>query len=400
MFDFTPFDLVSLNEIVAKKEVRDPRKTPDWMFYYIDIASVSNKTFKILGSKQYIGADAPSRARKVIRENDVIFATTRPYLKSIARVPAKLDGYICSTGFCVLRPTERVLPDWLFYCAISDDLLRQVTPKMRGANYPAVTDKDVLEAMVPLPSLDEQHRIVARIKECIERVEEIKALRQDALREAERFYPCRCHEIFTDQNTDEWTETTISKISDTIQYGYTQSASKEKVGPHFLRITDIQDQAVNWASVPYCEIDRSIFEKYHLVDGDILFARTGATTGKSFLITGDPPDSVFASYLIRLKVNREKVIPRLVYHFFQSPSYWDQVYRNKRGGAQPNINSKVLGLMSLRVPSTLNKQEALIAQLDEVFEFAQRLKVDLRHQTEQITYLRESILRKAFAREL
>jgi type I restriction enzyme S subunit len=196
MFDYTSFDLVSLDEIVAKKEVRDPRKTPQWLFHYVDIASVSNKTFQIKNGKQLVGADAPSRARKVIRNNDVIIATTRPYLKSIAMVPTQLDGQIGSTGFCVLRPTEKVLSDWLFYCAISDDLLHQITPKMRGANYPAVTDKDILSAKIPLPPLAKQRRIVARIKECMERVEEIEALRTESYNECSIVLRAYYHDLY------------------------------------------------------------------------------------------------------------------------------------------------------------------------------------------------------------
>src|SRR5262249_9064397 len=150
---------------------------PDSDFLYIDIASVSNDEFKVDTPKRLSGRDAPSRARKRVRAGDVIIATTRPYLKSIARIPQNFDGEICSTGFCVLRPTEDVTSDWLFFCALSDDFIGQLTEKMRGASYPAVTDRDVLDARIPLPAMEEQRRIVARINECMERVDEIDGLR-------------------------------------------------------------------------------------------------------------------------------------------------------------------------------------------------------------------------------
>ncbi len=86
-----------------------------------------------------------------------------------------------------------------------------------------------------------------------------------------------------------------------INYGYTESASSEAVGPKFLRITDIRDDHVDWDQVPFCKIQSADIPKYRLAAGDIVFARTGATTGKSFLVD-ESPDAVFASYLIRLRL--------------------------------------------------------------------------------------------------
>ncbi|MDP2158979.1 MAG: restriction endonuclease subunit S, partial [Flavobacterium sp.] len=103
----------------------------------------------------------------------------------------------------------------------------------------------------------------------------------------------------------DWKIVNLKSISESIQYGYTESSSKVENGPKFLRITDIQDNKVNWEDVPYCKIDEIIKSKYLLKEGDLVFARTGATVGKSFLIKGKIPEAVFASYLIRVRVNLE-----------------------------------------------------------------------------------------------
>jgi type I restriction enzyme S subunit len=107
----------------------------------------------------------------------------------------------------------------------------------------------------------------------------------------------------TEQNTlpNGWIEDKVKSIALSIQYGYTQSSSKDPIGPRFLRITDIQEYKVNWEDVPYCAINDSEKGNYLLQDGDLVFARTGATVGKSFLIKGNIPESIFASYLIRLR---------------------------------------------------------------------------------------------------
>src|SRR5687767_6460977 len=126
--------------------------------------------------------------------------------------------------------------------------------------------------------------------------------------------------MVNDALPDGWTRQTVNDLSENIQYGYTESAKDEPVGPKFLRITDIQNGKVNWDTVPYCKCSDNDLDKYRLESGDIVFARTGATTGKSFLIT-NPPKAVFASYLIRLRL-REAINKKYFSYFLDSPYYW------------------------------------------------------------------------------
>jgi len=120
-----------------------------------------------------------------------------------------------------------------------------------------------------------------------------------------------------------WRRVPIKDMADSIQYGHTASAVARKGGPRFLRITDIQDGRVDWSEVPSCNIPKADIPKYRLSPGDLVFARTGATTGKSFLIS-ECPEAVFASYLIRVRVTGE-VDSRYLSAFFQSPDYWGQI---------------------------------------------------------------------------
>jgi type I restriction enzyme S subunit len=124
----------------------------------------------------------------------------------------------------------------------------------------------------------------------------------------------------------------------TIKYGYTESASSEPIGPRFLRITDIQEDKVDWESVPYCKIEPENLYKYRLATGDIVFARTGATTGKSFLLS-DPPNAAFASYLIRLRLFDKNRLPEFVSLFFQTDSYWKSIKDGLAGTHWPCATS-------------------------------------------------------------
>src|SRR4051812_16434357 len=108
----------------------------------------------------------------------------------------------------------------------------------------------------------------------------------------------------------EWKSTTLGEISKDIAYGYTESASKKEIGPKFLRITDIVG-GLNWETVPYCKISDANFKKYKLEKDDIVVARTGATTGAVEIIK-ESRKAVFASYLIRYKIDRAYADPSYV----------------------------------------------------------------------------------------
>lgn len=140
---------------------------------------------------------------------------------------------------------------------------------------------------------------------------------------------------------ENWVWVRLSDCLEKVEYGYTESSSLEKIGPHFLRITDIQDDNVDWGKVPYCKISNDSLNKYLLKNNDIVVARTGATTGKSFLIK-DPPEAVFASYLIRLRANK-LIDPRYLWTFMKSSIYWNQITVVKKGSAQPGANANILG---------------------------------------------------------
>lgn len=160
-------------------------------------------------------------------------------------------------------------------------------------------------------------------------------------------------------------QVTLSDICQSIQYGYTQSASSAPVGPKFLRITDIVSEDLDWEKVPYCKINNSDFEKFRLRDGDIVIARTGVNTGHSHYIS-NPPKAVFASYLIRISIKKEN--PLFIAYFLKSKKYQNYitgVMGDK--SAQPNANAKTLTQIKFELPSinSQNKIADILFSLDK-----------------------------------
>lgn len=144
-----------------------------------------------------------------------------------------------------------------------------------------------------------------------------------------------------------WQTKTIEEICEQPEYGYTASASYEEIGPKFLRITDIQNNYVDWNKVPHC-----LYEgrgNHYLKSNDIVFARIGATTGKSYLIK-NPPRAVYASYLIRLRTIPETILADYLYFYFQTHNYWKQINSNKGSSLKGGINASVLSNIIILLP--------------------------------------------------
>ena len=143
-----------------------------------------------------------------------------------------------------------------------------------------------------------------------------------------------------------WAWVRLGNLSAAIQYGLSNSA--EPQGTHrLLRITDIQDGKVDWNAVPFTTVNDP--EAYLLKTGDIVFARTGATVGKSFLITETPYPSVYASYLIRIRL-LGSLSPEYIYQFFDSACYWSQITDKSVGVGQPNCNGTSLKELFIPLP--------------------------------------------------
>jgi len=195
-----------------------------------------------------------------------------------------------------------------------------------------------------------------------------------------------------------WEWTRINDIAFKIQYGYTASSSNESIGPKMLRITDIQKGAVDWSSVPYCKIEDSKKDEYLLSKGDLVFARTGATVGKSFLIKGKFPEAVFASYLIRIVPTKLFELEYL-YYFFQSSFYWKQIVEEQAGIGQPNVNGKKLSEIIFSCPSS-EEQKVVVENLDKYMSIADNIEKEVETNLLQVKTLRNSVLSQAFQGQL
>ncbi len=180
--------------------------------------------------------------------------------------------------------------------------------------------------------------------------------------------------------------TSLADIAESVQYGYTASASDAEIGPKFLRITDIVPSQINWDTVPYCEIDETTFARFSLAPNDIVIARTGATVGYAKLIR-DNKQSVFASYLVRVRVDPDKAEPGYVGLIVESNVYKRFVRSRVGGAAQPNANAKVLSSFKFTLPerSVQIRITAILSAYDDLIENNRR-RIQLLEQSARLLY--------------
>ena len=184
-----------------------------------------------------------------------------------------------------------------------------------------------------------------------------------------------------------WEWTRLCNLSSLIQYGLSNSA--EAQGTHrLLRITDIQDGKVNWKAVPFTTVENA--ENYLLRKDDIVFARTGATVGKSFLVTELPFESVYASYLIRIRLF-DCISPSYLYQFFNSYCYWEQITDKSVGVGQPNCNGTSLKELFIPLPP-LHEQKRIVPAANALLKYASVIESERASLQEIIDLTKSKIL--------
>jgi len=206
--------------------------------------------------------------------------------------------------------------------------------------------------------------------------------------------------------------TTLGELLSKSQYGYTAKAS-DSGNCKFVRITDLKSGKVNWDSIPFCEC--ASLNKYKLVKNDILIARTGGTTGKSYIVADNPEAAIFASYLIRLTPKQE-VLPEYIHAFLNSYYFWNQITEMKRGTAQPNVNAQKMKKLVIPVcpknlqqdiwgggngsSSFVDKVHLAKNKITEYTSDTSLISSELTHQQTLLKKLRQQILQEAIEGKL
>lgn len=243
-----------------------------------------------------------------------------------------------------VKDENELLPEYLMLWFSRPEFDRYARFKSHGSVREIMDWDEMCKVELPVPSIEKQRSIVKAYNTITDRIE-LKRKINDNLAAQMRAY-------FKEYTANNASITGKLKDYSVMQYGYTETATTEPVGPKFLRITDIAQNYIDWNGVPYCPISEENHEKYVLSEGDVVVARTGATVGYAKMVGRNIPDSVFASFLVRIR----PIDDEYRYYFglaITSAEFLNFVQTNAGGSAQPQANPPLLGEFELSIP---NKQ--------------------------------------------
>ncbi len=430
--DEKPFEIpegwmwVHLGEVVTVlggKRIPAGRQltTENTGYKYIRVSDMKDGT--VLTDKLlYVPYDIfPSISRYIIHKEDV-YITVAGTIGRVGKIPEEIDGANLTENANRLV-FSCIQQDWLIKWLESSIVQSQIVNVTTKVGQPKLAIKRIQELLIPLPPLAEQKRIVAKIEELLPYIDRYgqawnkleqfnsrfpedmkKALLQYAIQgklveqrpeegtgeelfaqiQAEKQRLIQAGKIKKEKPLPEITEDEVpfeipeswkwvrwGTLSESIQYGYNapaQSFGRIKM----VRISDIQDGKVIWESVPFCNIHETEIAEYILKKNDILFARTGGTVGKSYLVKDVPEESIYAGYLIRTRYSKS-LCPEYMKYFMESALYWTQLKNGTIATAQPNCNGKTLAKMLLPLPP-LAEQKRIVDKLEQLLPLCTKME--------------------------
>ena len=382
---------------------------------------------------------------RLLQDNDLMWNSTglgtlgRMAIYKTAANPYELA--VADSHVTVIRPLKQfVLPEYLYYYFANPSVQSVIEDQADGTTKQKELATATIKAyLTPIPPLDEQRRILAKLSEVLPVVknygvvydettamqeafpeslkksilqeavqgklvpqdpsdepaeallERIRAEKQRLIKEGKIKKDKHESVIFRRDNShyekldgmerciddelpfeipESWAWVRWGAIAESIQYGYNAPAKQEGC-IRMVRISDIHENTVAWSSVPFCDIDDSDIPTYLLQANDILFARTGGTVGKSFLVSEVPCESIYAGYLIRTRYS-SLLCPQYLKYFMESPLYWQQLKSGTTATAQPNCNGQTLAKMLLPLPPA-NEQLRIVDNLARTFTIIEKM---------------------------
>lgn len=380
----------------------DPTSEPNKSFIYIDISSVDNTKKCITKTKKVLGQDAPSRARKIILSDDVIVSTTRPNLNAVAIVGPELNKQVCSTGFCVLRAKDDILNnEYLFFWTQNQTFIESLSNLVKGALYPAVTDKQVFAQSIPLPPLDEQRRIVASLNEKMIAIERARAAAESQLKAAKALPAAYLREVFESREAKGWPKKRLGDVNRLLPAKSIALAGDTEVTT--ITTACLTEAGFNLDGLKPGRMWANDATECVVSKGEILIARsnTSELVGRVAMFDGVPAGVVASDLTIRVWPCKEKYHPEFL-AFFLSSLYLNGYWRERAGGASQSMKKITRRMVSeVQIPTpNIETQKKIVAVMNEKINRAKQVKESLQSQLAAINKLPAAYLGQAFRGEL
>lgn len=351
-------------------------------FVYVDLESVEKGT--LIQKKIIKREEAPSRAQRLLADGDIAFQMVRPYQRNNYYFKKNEEyQFVASTGYAQLRAFESSM--FLFQLLHTDSFVAKVLKKCTGSNYPAINSTDLSLIQIELPSiLHEQQKIASCLTSLDEvitaerqKLEVLKTHKKGLLQnlfpaEGETAPKLRFQEF---EGSGEWEEMRLGDVCENVMYGMNAAAAKYDGKNKYIRITDIDEETRLFSPNPLTSPEGNLEEKYLLNIDDLVFARTGASAGKSYLHRKEDGKIYFAGFLIRFTI--KNAVPFFVYLQTLTEQYQNWVSAISIRSGQPGINAEEYKTYSIFLPSVEEQQKiaSCLSSIDELIN-AQSKKLE------------------------
>ena len=376
---------------------------------YVDISAVSYAD-GIGSTEVMLFGNAPSRARRKAKAGDVVISTVRTYLKAVAAVDESHADCVYSTGFAVLRARDgRIEPNFLKWLALNELFIQSVESHSEGLSYPAINAPELVNLKTVIPSFHDQALIASTLDRETKRIDSLIAKKTkfiELLKEKRQALITHAVTKGLDPNVKmkpsgvdligdvpaHWAIKRLKHLLESpLKYGANESGDDtSENGPRYIRITDL-DEFGNLRGNSVKRLPSDIAQPYMLIDGDILFARSGATVGKTYRYKSEHGPACFAGYLIRGRFDAAQVIPDFVALVVRSYYYWDYIQRTAIQATIENVGAERYGEFPLPVP-TVNEQVEIVNAMNTAMARLDTLTAKSQHSIDLLKERRSAFI--------
>lgn len=367
--------------------------TEDYQIKYIDIESVNNgiiQDYKLIPFK-----NAPSRARRIVKSQDILISTVRPYLKAFAKVSDASENLVCSTGFAVLRVNNKILSDYVFLYVMSDFFLNQLLPKMVGASYPAVGPEDIKECVIPMPSIQVQKRVAMVLIEADSLIQK----RKQAIAKLDELEDSTFLDLY--DKIIGTKDFRMKKLENVIKFitsgsrGWSQYHSDS--GELFLTIKNVRDGGLDFSETTYVKPPRNKeAERTRVKENDLLISIT-ADLGRTAVIDQKTAEigAYINQHLCLLRLDNTFINPYYLSFFLESHLGRKQFMKLDQVGVKSGLNFNAIKSIEICVPS-VEIQNEFEAKILEIREYKQLMHTQLQKLEQNF----HTLLHQAFTGQL
>ena len=359
------------------------KEQSDTIIDYIDISSVDNESKMVSGYQTMAFAEAPSRARKVVKKGNILVSTVRPNLNAVAVLNEETPNItVASTGFCILDCKENVDNRFVFNFCKSKAFIDEMTSQATGASYPAVSDKIVKAALIPAYSYAEQKRI----GETLDKVSGLLNKRKHELAKLDALIKARFVEMSKKWNMDEMP---LTYYMDDITYGFTNPMPDSEKGPWKITAKDVVGGKINFETARKTtqEAYDSLTAKSKPIIGDVLLTKDG-TLGRTAIVEAE---NICVNQSVAVLRCNDKVLPRFLTLLLQLPEYQSEMTKNSGGGTIKHIYITKVDKMIVKIPEIECQKEYI-----DFVEQVDKSKVAIQKALDEARVLFDSLMQQYF----